>query len=205
MRLATCCRDTWVRRLWTRPAHGRRWVTVSSWTTPPPHHPEGGPPLLPYARMPPPPPPGAPPSSVLLAVPQRSRPPGAGSGTWGTLCLEHGAPSGPRCKSLGSRISRYCRARHEGHGGSAAGPWCPAAMPRVAPGRQVLVPQDRRVGALSSWLGRARPALAFSDAGPPAARRCAVLPKTLGARPPLALGPGSPRPPKRPKPDLVTD
>ena len=60
--------------------------------------------------------------------------------------------------------------------------------------------------ALSSWLGRARPvSQALPDSGPPAARRCTAPPKTLAPPPPLALGPGRPRSPKRPKPDLLTD
>ena len=57
MRLATQCRDTWARRL-RAPARIR-------------------PPLLPYARGPP----WAPSKSVPLTAPQRSRPPGASSGT----------------------------------------------------------------------------------------------------------------------------
>ena len=65
---------------------------------------EGGPPLLSYARRPP----RAPARGVPLAAPQRSRPPRAGSGTQGALCLEHGAPSCARCKSLGWGISRAC-------------------------------------------------------------------------------------------------
>ena len=56
-------------------------------------------------------------------------------------------PSCARCKSLGWGISRCCRAGHEGHTDPSAGPRCPRVPPRVAPGRQVLVPEDRRVGA----------------------------------------------------------
>ena len=101
MRLATQCRDTWVRRLRTparsRPQLGDRFLMDYY-----PRPLEGGPPLLPYARRPP----RTPPKSVLLAAPQCSRPPGAGSGTQGAPCLEHGAPSCPRCRSLGWLISR---------------------------------------------------------------------------------------------------
>ena len=150
---------------------------------------EGGALLLPYARRPP----RSPPKSVPLAAPQRSRPLGAGSGTHGALCLEHGAPSCPRCRSLGWGISRCCRAGHEGHADPVAGPRCPKAPPRVAPGRQVRVPQDRLAGAaaLSSWLGRAHPASqALPVSGPLVSRRCTPPPpRTLGARPPL--GPGA--------------
>ena len=173
MRLATHCRDSWVRRLRApacmRPPLGDRFL-MDYYPCPL----EGGPPPLPYARRPP----RALPRSVPLAALQRSRPPGAGSGTQGTLCLEHGAPSCPRCKSLGWGISRCCRAGHEGHTDPSAGLRCPRVPPRVALGRQVLVPKDRRVGAaaLSSWLGRARPASqALLASGP---RRLA------GARPP---------------------
>ena len=60
-----------------------------------------------------------------------------------------------------------------------------------------------RAAALSSWLGRARPASqALLDLGPLAARRCTAPPKTLAPPPPPALGPGRPRSPKRPKPNL---
>ena len=123
-------------------------------------------------------------------------------------CLEHGAPSCPKCKSLGWGISRCCRAGHKGHADPSAGPRCPRAPPRVALGRQVLVPEDRCAGAaaLSSWLGRARPApQALPASGPLASRRCMAPPRTLGARPPLALGPDDSRPPKCPKPDLLVD
>ena len=174
LRLATHCRDTWVRRLWT-PARIWRPLGDHFLMDYYPHPLEGGAPLLPYARRPP----RAPPKSVPPAAPQRSRPPVAGSGTQGALCLEHGAPSCPRCRSLGWGISCGCCAGHEGHGGSAAGPQCPVAPPRVPPGRQVLVPEDRRAGAaaLSSWLGRARPASqALPASGPPAARRCTPPP-----------------------------
>ena len=203
MRLATHYRDTWVRRLRTptriRPPLGDRFLMNYC-----PRPLEVGVPLPPYSKRPP----RAPPKSVPLAAPQHSRPPAVGNGTQGALYLEHGAPSCPRCRSLGWGISRCCRAGHEGHGGSAAGPRCPAAPPRVAPGRQVLVPQVRRAGAaaLSSWLSRVRPASqALPNSGPPAARRCTPPPKTLGTRPPLALGPGDPRPPKCPKSDLPAD
>ena len=203
MCLATHCRDSWVWRLRAparmQPPLGDRFLmhyfSRPLW---------GGPPLLPYARRPP----RAPPRSVPLAAPQRSRPPGAGSGTQGALCLEHGAPSCARCTSLGWGISRCCRAGHEGHTNPATGPRYPRAPPRVAPGRQVLVPEDRRPGAaaLSSWRGRARPASqALPDLGPPATRRCAAPPRTLGTRLSSALGPDGPRPPKRQAPDLLAD
>ena len=172
MRLATHCRNTWVRHLWTpariQPPLGGCFVMDYD-----PRPLEGGPPLLPYAKSPPPPPPPppwAPPKSVRLAAPQRSRPPRAGGGTRGALCLEHGAPSCSRCGSvLGHQPLLPCRTRR------AWWPY-PAAPPRVAPGRQVLVPQDRhaRAAALSSWLSRARPA----------------------SRAPLQLA-GAPRPPRR--------
>ena len=103
---------------------------------------EPPPPLLLIAGRPP----WAPPKSVPLAAPERSRPPGAGSGTQGALCLEHGAPSCVRCKSLGWGISRCCRTGHVGHTDLSAGR-CLRAPPRVAPGRHVLVPGDRRAGA----------------------------------------------------------
>ena len=70
----------------------------------------------------------------------------------------------------------------------------------VAPGRQVLVPEAQRAGAaaLSSWLGRARPASqALPDSGPPAARRFAAPPRVLGTRPSPAPGPDASRPAKR--------
>ena len=96
MRLATHCRDSWVWRLRAstrmRPLIGDRFLMDYF-----PRPLEGGPPLLPYARRPP----RAPARSVPLAAPQRSRPPGAGSCTQGALCLEHGAPSCARCRSLG--------------------------------------------------------------------------------------------------------
>ena len=123
------------------------------------------------------------------------------SGTQGALCLEHGAPSCPRCRSRGWGISRCCRAGHEGYDGSAAGLRCPVAPLRVAPGPQVLVPQDRRTGA--AWLCWARPASqALPVSGPHAARRCTAPPRTLGA---ASLGPGDLISPKRPKPDLPAD
>ena len=61
-------------------------------------------------------------------------------GTQGALCLDHGAPSCHKCRSLGWGINRCCRAGHEGHAGSAVGPRCPTPPPRLAPGRKVLVP-----------------------------------------------------------------
>ena len=197
MRLVAHCRDSWARRLRAparmRPQHSDRFLMDYF-----PRPLEGGRPLLPYARRPP----RA--RSVPLAAPQRSRPPGAGSGTQGALCLEHGAPSCARCRSLGWGISRCCRAGHEGHAGSSGGSGCPIAPPRVAPGRQVLVPEARRAGAaaLSSWLGRARPASrALPDSSPPAARRCAAPPRVPGTRPSPALGPGASRPAKRQMPN----
>ena len=203
MRLAMHCRDSWVRRL-RAPARMRTLLGDRFLMDyfPRPH--EGGPPLLPYARRPP----RAPPRSVPHTAPQRSRPPGAGSGTQGALCLEHGAPSCARCKSLGWGISRCCRAGHKGHTDPSAGLRCPRVLPRVAPGRQVLVPKDRRAGAaaLSSWLGRARPASqALPASGPPVSRRCAAPPRTLGTRPSSALGPDNPRPPKHPALNLLAD
>ena len=192
MRLASHCRDSWVRRL-RAPARMRPPLSDRFLMDYFPRPLEGGPPLLPYARRPP----RAPARSVPLAAPQRSRPPGAGSGTQGALGLEHGAPSCARCRSLGWGISRCCRAGHEGHTGSSAGPSCPRAPPRVALGRQVLVPEARRAGAaaLSSWLGRARPA---SQALP-----CSGLRRPAGARlrpecwvlaPPPPWGPTTPGP-----------
>ena len=150
-----------------------------------PRPPDGGSRLLRYARRPP----RAPACSVPLAAPQRNRHPGAGSGTQGALCLAHGALSCARCSSLGWGISRCCRSGHVGHRGSLGGLSCPVAPPRVAPGRQVLVPEAQRAGAaaLSSRLGRASPAShALPDLGPP--------PRVLGMRPSLARGPDAPRP-----------
>ena len=76
MRLATHCQDSWVRRLRAparmRPPLGDRFLMDYF-----PRPLESPPPLLPYARRPP----RAPPKSVPLATPQRSRPPGAGTGT----------------------------------------------------------------------------------------------------------------------------
>ena len=169
-------------------------------TSPDPSRGGGG--FLPYARRPP----RAPPRSAPLAATQSSRPPGAGSGTQGALCLEHGATSCARYRSLGWGISRCCWAGHEGHTNPSGGPRCPKAPPRVAPGRQVLVPEDRRAGAaaLSSWLGRARPASqALPNSGPPASRRCTAPPRTLGTRPSSAPGPDDPRPSKRLAPNLL--
>ena len=199
MRLAAHCRDSWARRLRAparmRPQHGDRFLMDYF-----PRPPDGPPPLLPYARRPP----RAPARSVPLAAPQRSRPPRAGSGTRGALCLVHGAPSCARCRSLGWGISRCCRAGHTGHAGPSGSSSCPVVPPRVAPGRQVLVPEARRAGAaaLASWLGRARPASqALPDSGPPAARRCAAPPRVLGTRPPLAPGQDASRPTKRRTPN----
>ena len=57
-------------------------------------------------------------------------------------------------------MSRCCRAGHEGHTDPSAGPRCPRAPLWVTLGRQVLLPEHGRAeaAALSSWLGRARPA-----------------------------------------------
>ena len=88
------------------------------------------------------------------------------------------------------------------------GPTLSKGPARVAPGRQVLVPEDRRTGAaaLSSWLGRARPASqALSNSGPPASRWCTAPPRALGTRLSSALGPDDPRPSKRQAPDLLAD
>ena len=204
MRLVTHCRDSWVRRL-RAPARMRTPLGDRFLMDYFPRPLESPPPsLLLYARRPP----RAPPKSVLLAAPQRSRPPGAGSGTQGALCLENGAPSCARCRSLGWGINRCCRAGHDSHTGPSAGPRCPKAPPRVAPGRQVLVPEDRRAGAaaLSLWLGRARPSSqALPNSGPPAARRCTARPRTLGSRPSLASGPDDSRPTKRQAPDPLAD
>ena len=201
MRLATHCRDSWVRRL-RAPARMRPPLGDSFLMDYFPRPLEGGPLLLPYARRPP----RAPPRSVPLIAPQRSRPPGAGSGTQGALCLEHGAPCCAMCRSLGTGISLCCRAGHDGHTGCSAGPRCPRVPPRVAPGRQVLIPQDQRAGAaaLSSWLGRACPASqALPSSGPPAARRCTAPPRTPGTRPSSTFGPVDPRPTKRQAPHLL--
>ena len=124
MRLATHCCDSLVRRL-RAPARMRPPLSDRFLMDYFPRPLEGGPPLLPYARRPP----RAPARTVPLAAPQRSRPPGAGSGTQGALCLEHGAPSCARCRSLGWGISRCCRAGHEGHTGSSAGPRRPRGQP----------------------------------------------------------------------------
>ena len=96
MRLAAHCRDSWVRRL-RAPARMRPLLSDRFLMDYYPCPLEGGPPLVPYARRPP----RAPPKSVPLVALQRSRPLGAGSGTRGVLCLEHGAPSCPRCRSVG--------------------------------------------------------------------------------------------------------
>ena len=182
MRLATHCRDLWVRRLRAparmRPPLGDHFLMDYY-----PRPLAGGPPLLPYARRPP----RAPPRSIPLAAPQRSRLPGVGTGTQGALSLEHGAPSCPRCKSRGWGISRCCRAGHEEHTDPSAGPRCPRVPPRVAPGRQVLVLEDRRAGvaALSSWLGWARLA---SRAPRRLAGACPPPPQDSGHRPLLCIG-----------------
>ena len=142
MRLAAHCRDSWARRLRAatrmRPQHGDRFLMDYF-----PRPPDGPPLLLPYARRPP----RAPARSVPLAAPQRSRPPGAGSGTQGALCLVHGAPLCARCRSVGWGISRCCRAGHTVHAGPSGSSSCPVVPPRIAPGRQVLVPEAPRAGA----------------------------------------------------------
>ena len=154
MRLATHCRDSWVRRLRVPARMRPPLATVAYGLFPTPPGAGGG--LLPYPKRPL----RAPPRGVPLAAPQRSRPPRAVSGTQGALCLEHGAPSCAKGISLCWGISRRCPAGHEGHANLAASPHCPRAPPRVAPGCEVLVPEDRRAGAaaLSSWLGWAHPA-----------------------------------------------
>ena len=66
-------------------------------------------------------------------------------------------------------------------------------------GRQLLVPQDRQEGtaALSSRLGRARPASrAVPDAAPPVARRCLAPPKMLPPPNPRAREPQACETPK---------
>ena len=199
MRLPAHRRESCARRLRAptrmRPLHSDRFLMDYF-----PRPLEGGPRLLPYARRPP----RAPAHRVPLATPQRSCPTGAGSGTQGAVCLEHGVPSCTRCRSLGCGISRCCRAGHEGHAGSLGGPSCPIGPPRVAPGRHVLVPEARRAeaAALYSWPGRARPASrALSGSDPPATRRCNAPPSVLGIRPSSALGPDVPRPAKRQAPN----
>ena len=96
MRLATHCRNSWVRCL-RAPARMRRPLSDRFLMDYFPRPLEGGPPLLPYARRPP----RAPARSVTLVAPQRSRPPGAGSGTQSALCFERGVPACASCRSLG--------------------------------------------------------------------------------------------------------
>ena len=118
------------------------------------------------------------------------------------LCLEHAT------EAWGWGISRCYRAGHEGHTDPSAGPRCPRVPPRVAPGRQVLVPEDLRAGAaaLCSWLSRARPASqALPASGPPASRRCTPPPRALGVRPSSALGPDNSKPKKCPKLNRLAD
>ena len=123
------CRDSWVRCLRAparmRPPLGDRFLMDYY-----PRPLEGGPPLLPYARRHP----RAPPRSIPLAAPQRSRPPGAGSGTrrallgaWGTIVPQVQKPG------LGHQPLLPCRTR--GARRPAAGLRCLRAPPRVAPGR----------------------------------------------------------------------
>ena len=101
MRLATHCRDTWVRRLRTpaririRPSLGDRFL-MDYYPCPPPP-PEGGAPLLPEARRPP----RAPPSSVPLAVPQRSCPPGRAAAPGARCAWSTGPPRAPGAKAWG--------------------------------------------------------------------------------------------------------
>ena len=88
----------------------------------------------------------------------------------GAICLVHGSPSCPWCMRMHCGISRCCRAGHEGHRGAPSDPVCPPVQARVAPGRKVLPPQERRAGAaaMSAWLGRARPvSKALPAVGPP--------------------------------------
>ena len=155
MRLATHCRDTWVRRLW---APARMWppqgsiFLMDSYPCPL----EGGPTLLPCARRPP----RAARKSVPLAAPQRTRPPGADNGTRDVLCLEHGAPSCPRCRILGWGINRCCRARQEGHAGPEVGPRGPdgRASGRTGPPSASASGPGRWGGGNILLPGRAWPA-----------------------------------------------
>ena len=147
--------------------------------------PKGGAPLLPYARRPP--------RDCPRAI--RSRLRGAAARR-GRVAAHKARPAWSmvhrRARGAGAWAGTSADAavpNTKGHGGSAAGPRCPAAPPQVAPGCQVLVPQDRRAGAaaLSSWLGRACPASqALPDSGPPAACRCMPPPPPPrhGAPPP---------------------
>ena len=64
----------------------------------------------------------------------------------------------------------------------------------------MLVPEAPRVGAsaLSSWLGRARPASeALPSSGPVSTRRCTAPPVMPRTRPSSASGPNDPGPAKR--------
>ena len=200
MRLATHCRDSQVRRLWA-PARMRPSLGDCFLMNDYPRPLEGGLHLVPYAGRPP----RAPPKSVPLAAPRRSSGievrAGAGGGTQGLLCLEHGAPSCPRCRSVGWGISRCGRARHEGHADPSAGPRCPRIPPWVAPGRQVLVPEDWRAGAapLSSCLGRSRPPPRPSQPRAPLRPAVHGPPKEAGRMPHLGHGPPRFQAPKMPQ------
>ena len=196
LRLADHCRNAWIRRLRAparmRPAAGDRFLADYF-----PRPLEGGQPLLPYARRPP----RMQTASVPLAAPQRHRPPGQGRGTVGAVCMVHNSPSCPRCTKLRWGISRCCSAGHEGHRGAPSDPVCPP-VPRVAPGRRVLLPEEKRAGAaaMSAWLGRARPASeAVPHPGPDAQRRRTAPPRVLGVRPSPPPAASPPRPPKRPR------
>ena len=204
VRLATDCRDAWVRRPWA-PARMRPPLDDRSLMDYYPRPLEGGPPLLPFARRPPP--------GAAQERPARGsaaqRPPGAGSGTQSALCLEHGAPSCPGCRSRGWGISRCCRAGHEGHADPSAGPRCPKARPGSHRAATCSCPRPGTLGGGAVLLARPGPPHLPSppSRGPPSVSPVhpPAPPKTLDAHIPSALGPEDSRPPKRPKPDLLAD
>ena len=108
---------------------------------------------------------------------------------------------------LGWGISHCYRAGHKGHCGPSAGPGCLPAQPRVAgpPGPRPTG-TTRRSGGAIRLAGQGAPRVPGPPRhGSPATRRCVAPPKTLGARPPLALGPKGSEPRKQPKPDLPPD
>ena len=196
MRLATHCRDSWVRRLRAparmRPPLGDRFLMDYF-----PRPLEG---RRPYCRMP---------KGTHGRHPGASHsPPRSAAARMGRAValrarLEHGAPSCATCKTVGWGISRCCRAGHEWHTDPSAGLRCPRVPPRVAPSRHVLVPEDRRAGAaaLSSWIGRARPASqALPASGPPASRGAPPPPPPQDARHPplLCTGAWQPHTPETP-------
>ena len=182
MRLATHCRDSWARHprapARMRPPLAERFLMDYF-----PCHLEGGPPLLPYVRRPR----RAPPKSVPRAAPQRSRPPGAGSGTQGALCLERGAPSCARCRSLGWGISPCCQRATEG----IVTPWRACVVRGSCPGlHRAGKCSSPRTGAQERRRcrrGLDAPALPLRPSRPRAPRHHA------GAHPPL--GRGAPSPP----------